>query len=131
MNFFKEQLNPEEPEKFFKLNPVRKYRRKGMIYIVMLIAGLIALNFGGLGLHAVFPASPHHNHNIIYLENQKLGTTRWQSRELNNIRIQNRVGSPDKNDDAISDRGSPRVASAWTDTSIRGYTNATSINLGG
>src|SRR5438128_6987512 len=127
MNFFKKRLNHEKPENLLKLNPARKDRRIRMIHIVTLITSLLAIILGGIGLHPVLPASPHHN--IIYLENQKPGTTRWQSTALKNI--QNSVRSPNKNDDAISDSGSPKASgSTWTDTTIRGYANATSINHG-
>ncbi len=127
MNFFKQGLNPRDPENLLKLNPARKDRRIRMFHIVTVITCLFALILGSMGLHTALPASPHHN--IIYLENQKPGTTRWQSPALKNIR--NSVGSPNKNDDAISDSGSPKASgSTWTDTTIRGYANATSINHG-
>src|SRR6266702_4282424 len=127
MNFFKQGLNPRDPENLLKLNPARKDRRIRMFHIVTVFTFLFALILGSIGLNTALTASPHHNN--IYLENQKPGTTRWQSPALKNIR--NSVGSPNKNDDAISDSGSPKASgSTWTDTTIRGYANATSINHG-
>ena len=103
----------------------------GMFQIVTLITCLLAIILGGVGLYQALPTSAHSTssrHNSIYLENQKPGSTQWYSPELKNI--VNSVGSPNKNDDAPSDRGSPKVGNAWTDTSIRGYASATSINHG-
>ncbi len=132
MEFFKERLDTEVPENI-KFNPTRRYRRKGMIQIVALITCVLAVILGSMGLHQALPTSAHSTagrHNIIYQENQKLGTTKWQSRELLASIRQTRQ-SPPKNDDAPSDSGSIRTAaSTWTDTSIRGYASATSINHG-
>ncbi len=130
MNSFKKQ-SPDDSEKLLGLNLDRKHNRMGMFQIVTLITCLLAIILGGVGLYQALPTSAHSTssrHNSIYLENQKPGSTQWYSPELKNI--VNSVGSPNKNDDAPSDRGSPKVGNAWTDTSIRGYASATSINHG-
>lgn len=132
MEFFKERLNTGVPENL-NFNPTRKDRRKSMIQMVVLITVLLAVILGGIGLHQALPASAHSTsgrHNIIYLENQKPGSTKWQSRDLL-ASIRKARQSPPKNDDAPSDSGSVKTAdSVWTDTSIRGYAGATSINHG-
>src|SRR5262249_34741156 len=128
MNLTKKGLNSQDPGGLLKFNPPHKYWRRRMLHIVMLIASLIMLISGGIGIRMVLATPPHHN--IIYLENQKPGTTSWQSPQLLQS-IRNSRQNPPKNDDAPSDKGSLRMADdTWTDTSIRGYTNATSINHG-
>src|SRR6266516_2643409 len=130
MNSFKRQ-SPEDSEKLLGLNLDRKHSRKGMFQIVTLITCLLAIILGGVGLYQALPTSAHSTssrHNIIYLENQKPGSTQWYSPQLKNILKS--IGNPNKNDDDPSDKGSPRSGSAWTDTSIRGYASATSINHG-
>ena len=133
MNTHKKRPDTEDPENLLKLNPVRTYGPMRVVHLVTLAICLMTLILGGLGLHAVFPVSAHSasgspKHNIIYRENQKPGTTRWYSRELQ--KIKNAIGSPNANDDAPSDKGSPRAGSAWTDSDTRGYASATSINHG-
>ncbi len=132
MEFFEENLSTEVPDNL-KINPKRRYRRKSMIQMVALITCLLAVTFGSIGLHQAFPASAHSpsgRHNIIYLENQKPGSTKWQSRDLL-ASIRKARKSPPPNDDAPSDRGSIRTAdNVWTDTPIRGYAGAASINHG-
>ncbi len=128
MNSTNKGLNPEDSEDRFKFSPAHKYGRKRIFHFVMLISCLSVLISGGIGLRMALSAPPHHN--IIYLENQKAGTTSWQSPQLLASLRKSRQ-SPPKNDDAPSDSGSLRTADdTWTDTSIRGYANATSINHG-
>src|SRR6266849_2566696 len=73
MNPFKKRLNqggPTDPPKF---NPVRKFKGRGW----MLIPLIVAFTLGCIGLQTALLKPP--SHNAIYLENQKPGTTRWQS----------------------------------------------------
>ncbi len=132
MESFKERLNSEVPENP-KFNPTLRCRRKSMIQMVALITCLLVVTLGSIGLHQALPASAHSTsgrHNIIYMENQKAGSTKWQSPGLL-ASIRKARLSPPQNDDAPSDSGSIRTAdSVWTDTSVRGYAGATSINHG-
>ncbi len=74
--------------------------------------------------------------NYINQENQRPGTTRWQSIELNKVRDQQiklisnplEVTSQLRTD---ADYGGSTIANeTWTDTKIRGYASETSINHG-
>src|SRR6266699_1309916 len=122
-------INPEDLGNLINSGPARKFKHKRMFHFVTLISCFLTFIPGSIGLHLVLSTPP--KHNIIYLENQKPGTTRWQQQDLL-ASIKNSVHTRPKNDDAYSDSGSPGAAAdTWTDTSIRGYADATSINHGG
>src|SRR5260370_37771269 len=107
MESFKEDLNTEIPENP-RFNQTRRFTRKSMIQIVALITCLLAVVLGSIGLHQVLPASAHSTsgrHNIIYTENQKAGSTKWQSPALRSAIRKARL-RPSKTDDAPSHKGS-------------------------
>src|SRR2546421_3608937 len=70
--------------------------------------------------------------NPIVAENKKTGTTSWKSKELSQYAASN-VTNPDTDssisrENKISNRAV--TTKTWTDTSLRGYANTTSINHG-
>src|SRR6266849_563681 len=74
MNSFKNGLNQGGPTDRPKFNPVRKFKGGGW----KLIPLIVAFTLGCIGLQTALLKPPSH-HNVIYLENLKPGTTRWQS----------------------------------------------------
>src|SRR6266702_1767715 len=79
--------------------------------ITAIIGSLILLNPVKVYPHSL-------KDNPIVRENRKHGTTRWQSKELA------------KQSKTSVDTEQVTRASVWTDTTIRGYANTTSINHG-
>ena len=91
--------------------------------------------------------APHVHAGGVHVENQKAGTTAWQSKELAHGRGQDLVEDDEPGDGPS--KSAPRRANAdpgatayeaadastcgtncWTDQTIRGYTSASSINKG-
>lgn len=67
--------------------------------------------------------------NPIAEENQKPGTTSWESSQLKLTAFPFGADETSKSV-PLSDSGGSSTASTWTDTVIRGYPNQTSINAG-
>ena len=110
MNIDKKGLDAEN------ISLARRNAPKRVFYFVALLSCLMMLIPAGIGLHAAFSAPPRHN--AIYIENQKPGSTKWETPQLLSSIRKSRL-SPPKNDDAPSDNGSLRTADdTWVDTSI-------------
>src|SRR6266699_2651837 len=100
------------------------FQRYFIFFIIAAYIGLLIL---------LIPVRAHSNSlkdNPIVQENQKHGTTQWESKELEKSKNITFLDLDKAGTLKGQSKVSNKASSTWTDTTIRGFANTTSINHG-
>jgi len=111
-----------------------------LAYIMVFVLTLLTIgayqDAQHIATNAALNSSQYLNQNPIYRENQKPGTTRWQSIELRRDSDQqltpqaNLMNAISQSGNNVKKTANTTLANDWEDTSISGYAGQTSINRG-